>query len=736
VPPAIEQPLHRALGLTDAELDAIVERLGRGPNDFELAVFSLLWSEHCGYKHSRLELRRFPTHGPRVLQGPGENAGVVDVGDGLAVAFKVESHNHPSAVEPYQGAATGVGGILRDVFAMGARPVAILDSLRLGPLDEDRPRALFRGIVRGVGGYGNCVGVANVGGETVFDAAYRENPLVNAMCLGVLDTRALVRAKAAGVGNLVVLYGATTGRDGIGGASVLASQDFDEESADKRPSVQVGDPFTGKKLLECSLELAERGLVVSLQDLGAAGLASSTSEMAARGGVGLELELDRVPLREEGMEPFEVMISESQERMAAVVTPEHLADLEEVCRRYELPCTAIGRVVEGDRLRCLWHGAEVGDLPVEALADAPRYALAPERPAELRDDPIPPHDVPPVLDPSALLLRLLSAPNVCSKRWVYEQYDQLVGSGTVLRPGGDAAVVRLTPSERAVAVSLDGDGARVALDPRRGGSEAVAQAILNVVCSGAVPLAITNCLNFGNPERPGTAYMLHEAIQGMAEACEALETPVVSGNVSLYNEHSGRPIHPTPVVGAVGLIEHATNAVPAYPAGGDEHVFLLGRQVPAHDGSEWQAMEDGACSGRIPEVDVDALWRLTDLLCNAGGEGLLASAHDVSDGGLAVALSEICIGARTGCDLDVPALASRDDLTLFGEVCGNVVVTCDESDVERLISLCDRHDIPRARLGQLGGASIRLRCRETIVDVPFEEARAAYEDALPRAMEA
>src|SRR5262249_4194174 len=420
--------------------------------------------------------------------------------------------------------------------------------------------------------------------------------------------------------NLVVLYGATTGRDGIGGASVLASQDFDEESADKRPSVQVGDPFTGKQLLECSLELAERGLVVSLQDLGAAGLAAAAWEMAARGGVGLELELDRVPLRERGMEPFEVMISESQERMAAIVEPERMADVEEVCARYELPCTAIGRVTAGDRLRCLWQGAETGDPPVTALADAPRSPLAPERPDWLADEPIDPRAVPPTLDASELLLRLLAAPNVCSKRWVYEQYDQLVGSGTILRPGGDAAVVRLTPSERAVAVSLDGDGARVALDPRRGGCEAVAQAVLNVACTGADPLAITNCLNFGNPERAGTAYMLRETIQGMAEACHALETPVVSGNVSLYNEHSGKPIHPTPVVGAVGCLDSARHAVPASPAGGDEHVFLLGRIEPAHDGSERQALEDGACSGRIPEVDLDAVWALCELLCAAAGE--------------------------------------------------------------------------------------------------------------------
>jgi phosphoribosylformylglycinamidine synthase subunit PurL len=537
---ATQQPLHRALGLTDAEYGQIEETLERPPNDFELAVFSLLWSEHCGYKHSRLELGRLPTSGPRVLQGPGENAGVIDVGDGLAVAFKVESHNHPSAVEPYQGAATGVGGILRDIFAMGARPIALGDSLRLGPLDEEHPRELFRGIVRGIGGYGNCVGVPNVAGETVFDAAYRHNPLVNALCIGLLRADALVRASATGPGNLVVLFGATTGRDGIGGASVLASQDLDPGQEDKRPSVQVGDPFTGKKLIECTLELAAGRLVVSVQDLGAAGLASSTSEMAASGGVGIELELDRVPLREHGMQPFEIMISESQERMAAIVEPARLTEVEEVCARWQLPCTVVGRVTDDGRLVCRYDGEVVGDMPAEALADAPRYPLRGERPDFLAERALTAEQVPAITDPGALLLALLAAPNICAKTWVYEQYDQVVGSGTVARPGGDAGVVRLTPSERGIAVALDGDGARVALDPRRGGAEAVAQSVLNVACSGAEPAAVTNCLNFGNPERPGSAYALREAITGMAEACEVLGTPVVSGNVSLYNETGGR----------------------------------------------------------------------------------------------------------------------------------------------------------------------------------------------------
>jgi phosphoribosylformylglycinamidine synthase II len=730
---ATQQPLHRALGLTDAEYAQIEETLERAPNDFELAVFSLLWSEHCGYKHSRLELRRLPTNGPRVLQGPGENAGVIDVGDGLAVAFKVESHNHPSAVEPYQGAATGVGGILRDIFAMGARPIALGDSLRLGPLDEERPRELFRGIVRGIGGYGNCVGVPNVTGETVFDAAYRHNPLVNALCIGLLRADELVRASATGPGNLVVLFGATTGRDGIGGASVLASQDLDENDEDKRPSVQVGDPFTGKKLIECTLELAARRLVVSVQDLGAAGLASSTSEMAASGGVGIELELERVPVREQGMQPFEIMISESQERMAAIVERARLAEVEAVCARWQLPCTVVGQVTDDGRLRCRYDGELVGDMPAEALADAPRYPLHAERPEGLSERALGAEQVPPVTDPGALLLALLAAPNICAKTWVYEQYDQVVGSGTVARPGGDAGVVRLTPSERGIAVALDGDGARVALDPRRGGAEAVAQAVLNVACSGAQPAAVTNCLNFGNPERPGTAYALREAITGMAEACEVLGTPVVSGNVSLYNESGGRPIHPTPVVGCVGVLERADAAVPAAPAEATGALFVLGTAMPAHDGSEWQALAAGSCSGRIPEVDLPALRWLCDLLGELARDRVLTSAHDVSDGGLAVALAELALTSGSGLQAAIePGDAAA--ATLFGECCGLVVVSCAPGNEAFLVKACDAAEVPLEKIGSLGGSQIALRCGELVLDVALDDARAAYEGALPRAM--
>ena len=733
---ATQQPLHRALGLTDAEYTQIEGALERSPNDFELAVFSLLWSEHCGYKHSRLELRRLPTHSARVLQGPGENAGVIDVGDGLAIAFKVESHNHPSAVEPYQGAATGVGGILRDIFAMGARPIALGDSLRLGPLDEERPRELFRGIVRGIGGYGNCVGVPNVTGETVFDAAYRQNPLVNALCIGLLRADELVRASAAGPGNLVVLFGATTGRDGIGGASVLASQDLDETDQDKRPSVQVGDPFTGKKLIECTLELARLGLVVSVQDLGAAGLASSTSEMAASGGVGIELELERVPLREQGMQPFEIMISESQERMCAIVEPDRLSEVEAVCARWQLPCTAIGEVTDDGRLRCRWEGEVVGDMPADALADAPRYPLHAQRPEMLSEQSLAPEDVPAVGDPRDLLLRLLAAPNICAKTWVFEQYDQVVGSGTVARPGSDAGVVRLTPSERAIAVALDGDGARVALDPRRGGAEAVAQAALNVACSGAEPAAITNCLNFGNPERPGTAYALREAITGMAEACEVLGTPVVSGNVSLYNESGGRPIHPTPVVGCVGVLERAASAVPLAPADASGSLFLLGGPEPVYDGSEWQALVSGGNAGRIPEVDLPALRWLCDLLGGLAREGgVLRSAHDASDGGLAVALAELALAAGTGLEVAIEPRGG-EATTLFGECCGLVVASCSPEDEALLAKACDAAGVPFEKIGAMGGAAIALRCGELALELPVADARAAYQDTLPNAMAA
>jgi phosphoribosylformylglycinamidine synthase subunit PurL len=713
-------PLHRSLGLTDAEFERIRELLEREPNDFELAVFSLLWSEHCAYKHSRRLLAAFPTTGERVLQGPGENAGVIDVGDGLAVALKVESHNHPSAVEPFQGAATGVGGILRDIFAMGARPIAILDSLRFGELGSERQRHLFARVVEGVGHYGNCVGVANVGGEVEFEPAYEHNCLVNAMCVGVLPADRLQSAGAAGPGNLLVLYGSKTGRDGIGGASVLASQGFEEGSEAKRPSVQIGDPFTGKKLIECTLELLDAGLIVSLQDLGAAGLASSTSEMASAGGVGLDVDLSAVPVREEGMEPFEIMISESQERMAAIVEPASWDAVAAVCRRWEVDATVIGEVTETGRLRCFHAGELAGDIPVETLTDrAPRYDVARERPARLVEAAAVAED--PATPPDAALRALLAAPGTASRRWVTRQYDQLVGSGTVVRPGGDAAVVRLTPSDRAIAVSLDGNGRRTWLDPRRGGMSAVCEAARNVACTGARPAAVTNCLNFGNPEHAEIGYELAEAIGGMADACRALALPVVSGNVSLYNEHDGRPIPPTPVVGVVGVLDDAALALRiAFRDEGDV-VLLAGAGASALDGSDYQKVILGETAGRIPEADLEAERDLHAFLGAAATRRLLRSAHDVGGGGLAVAVAESAMAGNIGVRVEEAA-------DLFGEGDGRVVISARRADVAALRKLAG--SVPLKRLGAVGGAEIGVGAAR----VALADAVDLYEGALPRIM--
>ena len=546
---------HRELGLTDSEYDLIVERLGREPGDTELAMLSLMWSEHCAYKHSRKLLRRLPTEGPFVLMGPGENAGVVDVGGGLGVAFKVESHNHPSAVEPFQGAATGVGGILRDVFAVGARPIAVLDSLRFGePATSERSRYLLERAVAGIGHYGNSIGVPTVGGEIYFEASYDQNCLINAMCLGLAPQERLIRSAAAGPGNVLVLLGALTGRDGIGGASVLASAELGEGDAAKRPSVQIGDPFAEKKLLECCLELLESELLVSLQDLGAAGLTSSSSEMASKGGVGLDIDVARVPLREPGLEPFEIMVSESQERMLCVVEPAHVDDVIAVCERWETLATPIGTVNDSGRLRVLTGDSVAADLPVSILVDdCPLYELAPAPP------PRPLYAAPPAAlsgeeSAAETLLALLASPNIASRRPVFEQYDPVVQSRTVRRPEqADAAVLAL-PDGGAIAVSIDGNGRRVACDPRVGAIEAVFECAANLACVGATALGLTNCLNFGNPEKPHVAWQMVQAVGGIADACEALEVPVVGGNVSLYNEAPAGPIFPTPVIGMVGRL--------------------------------------------------------------------------------------------------------------------------------------------------------------------------------------
>jgi len=657
-----EQPVHRALGLTDGELGLIRELLGREPNRFELAVFSLLWSEHCAYKHSKPLLSRLPTEGPRVLQGPGENAGVVDLGEGEAVAFKVESHNHPSAVEPFQGAATGVGGILRDVVAMGARPIALLDGLYFGGPGWKIDRA-----VAGIGAYGNSVGVPTVGGETVLDPGYEGNCLVNAMCVGLLPAERVTRARATTPGHLIVLYGATTGRDGIGGASVLASQELDDGQAEKRPSVQIGDPFTGKKLIEASLELVERGLVESLQDCGAAGLASALAEMA-RGGAGVDCRLDRVPLREGDLEPWEIMISESQERMVAAVRPAFLDAAEEVFRRWELEHAVIGSVTDTGELRCFFEAELVGTIPAAYLTDeAPRYEVEQSDPGIFTPAPERQTDLP----------TLLASPHVRSRRPVYERYDHLVGSRTVRRPGLDAAVLRLKPSLRGLAVSLQGPRLD-ATDPFESGAGAVFAAARNVACAGGEPIGLTDCLNFGNPEKPEIGRQLAQAIEGIAFAAEALRVPVVSGNVSLYNETDGRAIPPTPVVGCVGLVPDV-RTIPDRWREGD--VVLLAWADPEFDADAEAAL-------------VEFLWRSTPFL---------SLAHDVGRGGLEAAIAQAALWSGIGAELELPEEAPRG---------GAAIVACAREDVSRA-ELADL-----AELGSVGG--------DQLLDYPLAELMEAY----------
>ncbi len=644
---------HRELGLTDAEYELIRQKMGRDPNGLELAVFSLMWSEHCAYKHSKKLLRGLPVEGPHLLMGPGENAGAVDVGDGVAIAFKVESHNHPSAVEPFQGAATGVGGILRDVFAVGARPIAILDSLRFGELESPRSLYLLDGAVSGIGHYGNSIGVPTIGGEVYFEGAYESNCLVNAMCLGIADHDRLTRSAAAGVGNLLVLMGARTGRDGIGGASVLASAELDTEDDSKRPTVQIGDPFEEKRVMEACLELLDRGTLTSLQDLGAAGLSSSSSEMASGGQVGLDIDVSKVPLREDDMEPFEIMISESQERMLCVIEPHKLEELTEVCDRWEVRSSVIGKVTDSRHLRIL-HGDElVGDMPVDALVDdCPLYDLEPAAP-ETQIYPAPPRTLEDD-DPEAVLPALLGSANLSSRRPLFEQYDPIVQSRTVRRPDeADAAVLRLYPetdSQQGIAVSIDGNGRRVACDPYTGTVEAVLECAANLACVGGEPLGLTNCLNFGNPEKPHVAWQLQQSVAGMTDALTAIGVPVVGGNVSLYNESGGGPIYPTPVVGMVGAVPDVATA-PGSGFGADGDLIALVQPAgfaASEAGSELAKLRGEELPLGLPDIDVEAVKVVLDAVRAAARTGKLTCIHDVAEGGLAVALAECCVAGGIG----------------------------------------------------------------------------------------
>jgi phosphoribosylformylglycinamidine synthase subunit PurL len=733
--PTVEDAL--ALGLTRSEYELVCEKQGRAPNQVELAMYSLLWSEHCAYKHSKKLLRTLPTEGEHVVMGPGENAGAVDVGGGLVCAFKVESHNHPSAVEPFQGAATGVGGILRDIFAIGARPIAVLDSLRFGETSSERSRYLLDGAVRGIGHYGNSIGVPTVGGEVYFEAPYEQNCLVNAMALGLAPRERLVRSAAAGIGNALVLFGASTGRDGIGGASVLASAELGGDE-NKRPTVQVGDPFEEKKLLECSLELLERGLLVSLQDLGAAGLTSSAAEMAAKGEVGLDIDVGLVPLREPGMEPFEIMVSESQERMLCVVEPAKLAAVLALCEKWEVGGTQIGTVTDTGRVRVLADGRPVGDMPVRALVDdCPLYDLAPVKPQE-PVYPAPPATLAPEASPREALLALLSCPNIASRRPLFEQYDAIVQSRTVRRPEqADAAVLAL-PDGGALAVSIDCNGRRVAADPYTGTIEAVLECAANLACVGAEPLGTTNNLNFGNPEKPHIAWQLSEAVRGLGDACRALQAPIVGGNVSLYNEGaSAGPIYPTPVVGMVGRLPDAARAGRLGFVREGDTIALVGPFAPALAAGELAKLCGEPLPDGLPAVDVAAVRAAHFAIRGAVRVGGLSSAHDIAEGGLAVALAECCLAGRLGAEVELGAsgyaqpraaaesepAAGADLLTvLFGEGPGGFLVSGTESGVRAL----GRRTSVRV-IGTVGGSALRIVVGEQLVEVALEEMARAYE---------
>tara|TARA_Y100001970_G_C14255597_1_gene875144 strand:+ start:1973 stop:4261 length:2289 start_codon:yes stop_codon:yes gene_type:complete len=730
-------------GLTPEEYEKVLKIMGRDPTFTELGVFSAMWSEHCGYKNSKRLLRLLPTQAPWVIQGPGENAGVIDVGDGYALAFKIESHNHPSAVEPYQGAATGVGGILRDIFTMGARPVAVLDSLRFGDLDSGRVRYLFAGVVNGVGDYGNCVGIPNVGGEVQFDRGYEGNPIVNAMCLGLMRHEELITAAATGNGAPLMAVGARTGRDGIHGAT-FASEELSEDSDESsRPQVQVGDPFTEKLLLEASLELIASGAISGIQDMGAAGITSSASEMAGRGGSGVELEMTDVPVREDGMTPYEILLSESQERMLVVAHPGREDEVREILEKWELEAAVIGQVTDDGKFRILENGNVVGDIPALPLTDGcPTYereGIESEEVIALREMDLTEH-MTEEGDLTKDFLLLLRSPNVASKRWIYEQYDTTVRTGTAVRPGGDSGVIRIRGTKRAIAATTDCNGRLVYLEPRTGAMAAVAEAARNLVCVGALPTAITNNLNFGNPLKTHIYYQLREAVLGMREACSAFETPVTGGNVSLFNETDGKAIYPTPVIGMVGVIDDVSKIIHhAFKSAGDD-IVLLGTNSGEIGGSEYLYVTSKLVAGNPPSLDLEAERLLQQAVLKMNHEEVLNSAHDCSQGGLAATLAECALG-NGETPLGVSAEVDEDlapIVSLFGESHGRIIASTSPDNTERVLALAALYDVPAKRIGTVtdmaSGFSIKVRSGS--VQARMTDLAEAYFGSIPNIMDA
>ncbi|NBD25577.1 phosphoribosylformylglycinamidine synthase subunit PurL [Paenibacillus glycinis] len=727
-----DQRIYTQFGVTDHEYELICGFLGRKPNYTEIGVFSVMWSEHCSYKNSKKILKKFPITGPKVLMGPGEGAGIVDIGDNQAVVFKIESHNHPSAVEPYQGAATGVGGIIRDIFSMGARPVALLNSLRFGNLENARVKYLFEHVVGGIAGYGNCIGIPTVAGEVMFDESYEGNPLVNAMCVGLIDHDKIQRGVAKGVGNPVFYVGPATGRDGIHGAT-FASVELSEESEEKRTAVQVGDPFMEKLVMEATLELINAGIVVGIQDMGAAGLTCSSAEMASKAGNGLELYLDEVPQREEGMTPYEMMLSESQERMLFVVEPQHEAQAQEIFDRWGIICVKVGKVTDDGRLRLFHQGEEVADMPVTALVDeCPMYDKPSKEPAYYAANAaIDTAAYPEVTDLTDALKKVLASPTVASKEWVYNQYDYMVRTSTAVQPGSDAAVVTIRGTRKALAMTTDCNGRYVYLDPEVGGQIAVAEAARNIVCSGAEPLAITDNLNFGNPEKPEVFWQLEKAADGISEACRVLDTPVIGGNVSLYNENAKGAIYPTPVIGMVGLVQDVDHiTTQGFKAEGDV-IILAGETKHELGGSELQYVLQGKSEGRPPQIDLAVEKKLQQGVLGAIKQGLVASAHDLSEGGLAVAVAESAISGKLGAEVNI-VTDLRADAALFSETQSRILLSAKADQADKLTQYLTEQGVPNATIGVVRSSGLIMNINgKPGVNAPVEQLEKVWKDAIP-----